>query len=149
MKNPEEYMHLALQLAGEAGKRGETPVGCVITDKAGTVIGRGSNRREEQKSALAHAEMEAISEACRALGDWRLDACTIYVTLEPCPMCAGALIMARAGRVYYGARENASGSCGSVLNLFMEPYGHKTQITGGILAEECAALLTDFFAQLR
>ena len=149
MRDHEHYMSIALELAREAGEDGEAPVGCVIVDAAGTVIGRGRNRREKNKTATAHAELEAIEEACKSFGDWRLSGCSIYVTLEPCPMCAGAIIMSRIDKVIYGAREERTGSCGSVINLFMEPYGHKAQLTGGILADECAALMTEFFTTLR
>ena len=142
-------MSVALSLAREAWEDGEAPVGCVITDTEGCVIGCGRNRREKEKSAVAHAELEAISAACKAIGDWRLTGCSLYVTLEPCPMCAGAIIMARIARVFYGARDALTGSCGSVLNLFMEPYGQSTQITGGILVDECTAMLTGFFKMLR
>jgi len=149
MKRHEDYMQQALALAKEAGADGEAPVGCVIVDAAGVVVGRGRNRREKEKSATSHAEIEAINEACKTTGDWRLNGCSLYVTLEPCPMCAGAIIMSRIDRVFYGARDELTGSCGSVINLFMEPYGQSTQITGGILADECAALLTEFFKKLR
>ena len=145
----EEYMRLALELAREAGDDGEAPVGCVIAGPGGNVIGRGRNRREKENCALAHAELEAIAGACKALGGWRLSGCSMYVTLEPCPMCAGAVIMARIARVFYGARDELTGSCGSVINLFMEPYGHAVQITGGILAGECSGMLTEFFRKLR
>jgi len=147
--NHEFYMNLALDLAQEAAKDGEAPVGCVIIDANGAVIGRGRNRREKEKSALAHAEIEAIGEACKAIGDWRLDECSLYVTLEPCPMCAGAIIMSRIHKVFYGARDELTGSCGSVINLFMESYGQRTQVTGGILADESAELLTEFFRKVR
>jgi len=149
MESPEYYMRLALDLARESYNDGETPAGCVIADVGGAVIGRGRNRREQSKDATAHAELEAIRDACGAIGDWRLDGCTLYVTLEPCPMCAGAVIMSRISRVYYGAKDELTGSCGSVINLFMEPYTQKTQITGGILAGECSAILTEFFGKLR
>jgi len=142
-------MDLAIGLAREAGEEGETPVGCVITGAGGAVIGHGRNCREKEKNATAHAEIIAIAEACGALGDWRLSGCTMYVTLEPCPMCAGAIIMSRISRVFYGAKDDLSGTCGSVINLFMEPYGHSTQITGGLLAGECSALLSEFFRKLR
>jgi len=140
---------MALALAREAGDDGETPVGCVIADAGGAVIGRGRNRREKEKTATAHAEIEAINDACGAIGDWRLSGCSLYVTLEPCPMCAGAMIMSRIGKVFYGARDEMTGSCGSVVNLFMEPYGHSAQITGGILSDECSDVLTGFFKTLR
>lgn len=142
-------MNLALDLAREAAGDDETPVGCVVVDVDGAVIGRGRNRREKEHCAIAHAEIEAISEACRAVGDWRLDGCSLYVTLEPCPMCAGAIIMSRIHKVFYGAKDELTGSCGSVINLFMESYGQSTQVTGGVLAHDCAVLLTDFFRALR
>ena len=149
MDSPETYMELALTLAREAAADGEVPVGCVIADADGAVIGRGRNRRERSHSALAHAEIEAIEEACRVKGDWRLDGCSLYVTLEPCPMCAGAILNARIGRIYYGRKDPGLGSCGSVLNLFMEDYGHEPEIVGGILQEKCAAVMDGFFKVLR
>jgi len=142
-------MQLALNLACEAGEDNEAPVGCVIVDADGSVIGYGRNRREKLRSATAHAELEAIDNACKTLKDWRLTGCSMYVTLEPCPMCAGAVIMSRLSRLFYGVRDEQTGSCGSVINLFMESYGHSTQITGGILAVECTVLITDFFGKLR
>ena len=141
----EEYMALALALAREAADAGEVPVGCVIADGEGRVIGRGRNRREESGDATAHAEVEAIRQACAALGNWRLGKCSIYVTLEPCPMCTGAIINSRIPTVVFGAREALSGSCGSVIDLFSENYGHRPAVFGGVLAEDCAALLRDFF----
>ena len=147
--NHEQYMHLSLELAKEAAKDAETPVGCVIVSAEGKIIGRGRNRREKRKNATAHAEIEAITEACSVINDWRLTGCSLYVTLEPCPMCAGAIIMSRIEKVYYGTRDKLTGSCGSVINLFMEPYGHTTQITGGICADECSMLLTEFFESIR
>ena len=141
----EEYMALALALAKEAAQAGEVPVGCVIADGEGRVIGRGRNRREESGDATAHAEVEAIRQACAALGNWRLEKCSIYVTLEPCPMCTGAIINSRIPTVVFGAREALSGSCGSVIDLFSENYGHRPAVFGGVLAENCAALLRDFF----
>ena len=115
----ENYMREALLLAREAAAEGEVPVGCVIV-KDGEIIGRGRNRREEKQRTSSHAEMEAIAQANEALKSWRLDDCALYVTLEPCPMCAGAIINARIPRVFYGARDEAMGACGGVLNLFME-----------------------------
>ena len=147
--NHEYYMRLALDLAREAAADDEAPIGCVIVDGSGSVIGRGRNRREKEKNAAAHAEMEAITDACKMLGDWRLSGCSLYVTLEPCPMCAGAVIMSRIEKVFYGARDRLTGSCGSVINIFMEPYGHRAEIMGGILADECSALLSGFFESLR
>ena len=149
MHDHKHYMQLAVFLAQEAGADGEAPVGCVVVDSSGIVIGRGRNRREKKKSTMAHAEIEAIEQACDILGDWRLSGCSLYVTLEPCPMCAGAIIMSRIGKIYYGARDELTGSCGSVINLFMESYGQSTQVFGGILADECSALLTEFFKELR
>ena len=141
----ESYMRRALALAAEAAAAGEVPVGCVIVDEGGAVLGEGRNRREETRSVLGHAELEALDAACRARGDWRLDDCTAFVTLEPCPMCAGAFINARLGRLVYGAREAQYGSVNSILNLFEERYPSKTAIFGGVLAEESAALLKAFF----
>ena len=144
----EHYMRQALLLAREAAGAGEVPVGCVIV-RNGEIVGRGRNRREEKQSALSHAETEAIREANAALNSWRLEDCSLYVTLEPCPMCAGAIINARIPRVYYGARDAAMGACGGVLNLFMEDFPNTPALTGGILEEECRKVLTDFFAALR
>jgi tRNA(adenine34) deaminase len=149
MQDHEYYMSIAISLAKEAGADGEAPVGSIVVDANGAVIGRGRNRREKTKSALAHAELEAIEDACNTLSDWRLSDCSLYVTLEPCPMCAGAIIMSRIGKVFYGAKDELTGSCGSVTNLFMEQYGQSTQITGGVLANDCGALLTEFFKSLR
>jgi tRNA(adenine34) deaminase len=144
----EDYMCEALEQARLAAADGETPVGCVVASPDGAIIGRGRNRRERSHSALAHAELEAIDAACRARGDWRLSDCALYVTLEPCPMCAGAIIMSRVSRVVYGARDDVSGSCGGVLNLFIE-YGTRTAVTGGVLESECAAALAEFFRGIR
>lgn len=144
----EEYMTEALKLAREAAAAGEIPVGCVIV-RNGIVIGRGRNRREERGSAAAHAEMEAIAQANAALGSWRLEDCDLYVTLEPCPMCAGAILNARIRRVWYGARDPAFGACGGVMNLFMEDFPHAPALTGGLLREECRNVLSAFFARLR
>ena len=145
----EKYMREALSLAAEAAAEGEIPVGCVIVDKSGAVIGRGRNRREERRSVSGHAEMEALEMAAAARGDWRLDDCTAFVTLEPCPMCAGAMIMSRLGTLVYGAREEHTGSAASVINLFEERYPGHTAIYGGVLADESAALLKDFFDKMR
>ena len=142
------YMDLALELAREAFDRGEVPVGCVIV-RNGQVVGRGRNRREEKQSTASHAEMEAIAQANERLGTWRLDDCELYVTLEPCPMCAGAILNARIRRVWYGARDEAMGACGGVTNLFMEAFPNRPALVGGILAEACRGVLADFFAGLR
>lgn len=144
----ENYMRRALAQAAEAARHGEVPVGCVILDENGDVIGTGCNRREQSKSALAHAEIDAIAEACKTRGDWRLDGCSLYVTLEPCAMCAGAIINARISRVFYGAKEPVSGACGSVLNMFME-FPNNAAVVGGVCAEECAAVLEKFFKEIR
>lgn len=142
------YMEQALALAREAADEGEVPVGCVIVQD-GRIVGRGRNRRERGKSALAHAELEAIADACAALGGWRLWQATLYVTLEPCPMCAGAIINARLPRVVFGARDSKAGSVGSVVDLFALPYNHRPEVTSGVAEDECAALLRDFFRTLR
>ena len=144
----EQMMREALALAAEAAAEGEVPVGCVIT-LGDRIVGRGRNRREVGKNALAHAELEAIDHACRTLGGWRLFGCELYVTLEPCPMCAGAIINARIDRVYYGAADGKAGSCGSLVNLFDLPYNHRPETVGGVLEEECGDLLRAFFADLR
>ena len=144
----ERFMREALLLAREAFEDGEVPVGCVIV-RGDEIVGRGRNRREQGKSALAHAEVEAISEACRNLGGWRLWECTLYVTLEPCPMCAGAIINARIPRVVYGASDTKAGSCGSVCDLFAMDYNHRPEVIKGVLEEEAAELLTEFFRNLR
>ena len=141
-------MRRALALAAEAAADGEVPVGAVLV-RGGEIIGRGRNRRERDKNALAHAEIEAIREACAHAGGWRLTDSTLYVTLEPCPMCAGAIINARIDRVVFGTVDAKAGSCGSLVNLFSLPYNHRPQITAGVLQEECAALLHQFFADLR
>ena len=142
------YMEEALKLAKEAAAEGEVPVGCVIV-RGDQIVGRGRNRRETGKSALAHAEIEAIDDACRNLGGWRLWDCTLYVTLEPCPMCAGAIVNARIPRVVYGAADTKAGSCGSVCNLFSMNFNHHPQVVSGIRQAECAALLREFFQNLR
>ena len=144
----EQYMKEALALAREAAAAGEVPVGCVIV-RDGEIVGRGRNRREEKKATASHAEMEAIAEANAALGSWRLDECELFVTLEPCPMCAGAILNARVARVWYGARDEAFGACGGVMNLYMEAFPNRPALVGGILAEECRGVLADFFKNLR
>ena len=142
-------MTRALELARKALETGDVPVGCVVADRDGTIIGEGWNRREANGDALAHAEVEAIRAACARRGGWNLHGCSLYVTLEPCPMCAGAIIQARIDRVYYGAKDEKAGCCGSVLNLFMEGFNHRPRVYGGILKEPCAALLREFFEGLR
>ena len=142
------FMDEALKLAQEAADAGEVPVGCVITldDR---IVGRGRNRREEEKNALCHAEIEAISDACRTLGGWRLWQCTLYVTLEPCPMCAGAIINARIPRVVYGASDAKFGACRSVCSLFDMKFNHHPKVESGIREAEAAALMQSFFRDLR
>ena len=146
--NHETYMRRAFELAAQAAQDGDVPVGCVIV-REGEIVGRGRNRREEKQSTASHAEMEAIAQANENLGSWRLDDCELYVTLEPCPMCAGAILNARIRRVWYGARDEAMGACGGVTNLFMESFPNRPALVGGILAEECRQVLADFFAGLR
>lgn len=145
----EHYMDIALGLAREALNTGDIPVGCVIAGPEGEIIGRGCNRREAKQSAVAHAEIEAIGAACAALGSWRLDGCALYVTLEPCPMCAGAIINARIPVVVFGAKQERTGSCGSVINLFEEGFGHRPAVYGGVREAESRRLLEDFFKRLR
>ena len=144
----EKFMREALALAQAAADEGEVPVGCVVV-RGEEIVGCGRNRRESAKSALAHAEIEAIAEACRKLGGWRLWQCTLYVTLEPCPMCAGAIINARLPRVVYGAKEPTNGCCGSAVDLFMLPCSQKPELVPGVLEEECSAMLSAFFRRLR
>ena len=145
----EFYMGRALSLAREALRHGEVPVGCVVVWEDGRIVGEGRNRREEDRDALGHAELYAIRQACQTLGGWRLQKAVLYVTLEPCPMCAGAIVNARIPEVRYGAREPNTGACGSVLNLFEEGFGHRPRLYRGPLEEECAGLLRTFFAQRR
>ena len=141
-------MNLALSLAREAAAEGEVPVGAVVV-RNDDVVGMGRNRREKGKNALAHAEIEAINEACQKLGGWRLHECDLFVTLEPCPMCTGAIINARIRRVVFGAYDKKAGSCGSVINLFELPYNHKPLVESGFMEKECGVILTEFFKTLR
>ena len=144
----QKFMQAALALAAEAAAEGEVPVGAVVVCD-GEIVGTGRNRREYGKNALYHAEIEAIDNACKTLGGWRLHRCDLYVTLEPCPMCAGAIINARIQTVIYGARDPKAGSVGSVTNLFEMPYNHHPEVIAGVMEEECAAVLTRFFKTLR
>lgn len=148
MTYDEIFMRKALEMAMRAEADGEVPVGAVVV-KSGEVISYGRNRREKSKNAIKHAEVEAIEKACEKLGGWRLWQCELFVTLEPCPMCAGAIINARVPRVVFGAKDKKSGSCGSVINLFDLPYNHKPVLESGILEDECSCLLSDFFRKLR
>lgn len=144
----EEFMLKALELAKESSLEGEVPVGAVIV-KDGEIVGTGRNRREFGKNALYHAEIEAIDNACKKLGGWRLWQCDMYVTLEPCPMCAGAIINSRIKNVYYGASDLKAGSFGSVVDFNALPYNHKPEIHAGIMADQCQEILTTFFKNLR
>ena len=144
----ENWMQAAIELARYAATLGEIPVGAVVV-KNDQIIGEGYNRRESTKNALEHAEVIAITKACQAVGDWRLTNCTLYVTLEPCPMCAGAVVNSRIGRVVFGASDALAGCCGSVLNLNAYPFNHAFSLTGGVCEEECRELLQHFFAQRR
>ncbi len=144
----EIFMREAINLARISSDEGEVPVGAVVV-MDGKIISRGRNRRELSRNALAHAEIEAVDNACRALGGWRLWQCELYVTLEPCPMCAGAIINSRIKRVVYGASDKKAGSFGSVTNLAELPYNHKPEICSGCLESECSELLRDFFRSLR
>lgn len=141
----ERYMRNAIEQAEEALLEGEVPIGAVIIQN-GELIGTGRNRREKCRNALLHAEIEAIDSACKRLGAWRLNGCTLYVTLEPCPMCAGAIINARIGTVVFGARDPKAGSCGSVIDLFACPFNHRPNVVSGVLEQECAAVLKKFFS---
>lgn len=148
MTEAEKYMKAALKLAQKSAAEGEVPVGCVVVCD-GAIVGRGRNRRETKKNALCHAELEAIHKACRKLGGWRLHRCDLYVTLEPCPMCTGAIINARIKTVYYGAPDPKAGSCGTLVNLFELPYNHRPEVVPGVLGDACAETLRDFFRALR
>lgn len=143
-----QFMQEAINLAIESKNDGEVPVGAVVV-KNGEIIGTGKNRREYGKNALYHAELEAIDNACKKLKGWRLWQCELYVTLEPCPMCAGAIINSRIKRVYFGAYDNKAGSFGSVADFNLLKYNHKPEIYGGIMEKECSELLSDFFKELR
>lgn len=143
-----ELMQAAIALAREAAADGEVPVGAVVA-KDGEIVSVGRNRREKDKNALAHAEIEAIDKACRALGGWRLWQCELFVTLEPCPMCAGAIMNARIPRIVYGAKDAVNGCCGSAIDLFLLPCSQKPEIVQGVLEPECAALMSGFFRRLR
>ena len=143
-----KFMDEALTLARESAAEGEVPVGCVIV-RRGEIVGRGRNRRERVRNALSHAEIEAINDACRNLEGWRLWECTLYVTLEPCPMCAGAIVNARIPRVVFGASDSKCGACGSVCDIFAMAFNHHPKVDRGVREEEAAALMTEFFQNLR
>lgn len=148
MTSDERFMLLAIEQARKAEEIGEVPIGAVVV-REGEVVGAGYNRRETGKNALCHAELEAINAACARLGGWRLWECEIYVTLEPCPMCAGAIINSRLRRVIYGCDDPKAGSVRSVINMFDLPYNHKPEVTSGVLAGECSEMLSSFFRELR
>lgn len=148
MTDMEKFLRMALDEAKKAYELGEVPVGAVVV-KDGEVIGKGFNRRESEQNPILHAEIVAIMEASRNLGSWRLENCDIYVTLEPCPMCAGAIIMSRIRRVFYGAKDPKMGALESKLKLFEYQFNHKVECFGGILEEECSKILKDFFKKLR
>ena len=144
----EYFMTEALKLAARAAELGEVPIGCVVV-KDDVIVGRGCNHREGGKSALYHAEIIAIEEACKTLGGWRLWQCRLYVTLEPCPMCAGAIINARIPKVIYGAKDPKAGSLHSIVNLFALPYNHQPEVVSGVLEAECSGILKQFFREIR
>ena len=146
--NKEDFMRLALEQARLSFDEGEVPVGAVVT-RNGEVVSVGRNRREYGKNALYHAEIEAIDEACKKLGGWRLWECEMYVTLEPCPMCAGAIVNSRIRKVYFGARDDKNGAVVSVMQMFDFPFTHKPEFEGGVMENECAAILSEFFKKLR
>ena len=148
MMTREELMRRCLELAKEAASEGEVPVGALVA-RGGEIIAEGKNSREGDKNALAHAETAAICRACRTLGGWRLPGCELYVTLEPCPMCAGAILNARIEHVVFGAYDAKNGAFGSVTDLSSLPGCFHTEVEGGLLAEECSAVLSDFFTRLR
>lgn len=149
MEKDQEYMQQAIRLAEKAAGQDETPIGAVIVWKD-QVIGEGYNRRNTEGNPLCHAEIEAINQAARVIGDWRLEECTIYITLEPCPMCAGAIIQARIPRVVIGAMNPKAGCAGSVLNILQEPrFNHQAEVESGVMEQECKALMQQFFANLR
>ena len=145
----EKYMRAAIAQAKKAADIGEVPIGCVIVMDE-RIIARAYNRRKKEKSTLAHAEIAAIKKACKKLGDWRLEGCSMYVTLEPCPMCAGAIVQARMDRVVMGTENAKAGCAGSVMNILQEEgFNHQVELTKGVLREECSALLKSFFKDLR
>ncbi|MEE1281322.1 MAG: tRNA adenosine(34) deaminase TadA [Acutalibacteraceae bacterium] len=142
------FMHKALELAQKAFDENEVPIGAVVV-RNGEIVGTGYNKRDSKKNAMLHAETVAIYNACEKLGGWRLWECDLYVTLEPCPMCTGAIINSRIRNVYYGAKNPKAGACESVINLFDYPFNHKPNITSGLLEEECSKIMTDFFFKVR
>lgn len=148
MTRDEKFMLAALEQAKKAYEINEVPIGAVVV-RNDEIVGTGFNRRETDKNALYHAEIMAIDDACKRLGGWRLWECEMYVTLEPCPMCAGAIINSRIKRIVFGSYDYKAGSCKSVTNLFELPYNHKPECVGGVSENECSAILSDFFKELR
>lgn len=149
MTEDERYMREAIRQAKKAYEKEETPIGCVIVHE-GKIIARGYNKRNAKKNTLAHAEISAINKASKVLGDWRLEECTMYVTLEPCPMCAGAIVQARIPKVVIGSMNPKAGCAGSVVNLLqMDGFNHRVEIESGVLGEECSQLMSGFFKELR
>ncbi len=146
--NYDIYMKEALLLAEQSFDENEVPVGAVVV-KDGKIIGRGRNRREQLKNVLSHAEIEAINDACNNLSSWRLDGCDLYVTLEPCPMCSGAIINARINKVIYGARDEKQGAVSSVISMFDLDFNHRPKVVSSVLEDDCSKLLSDFFKSLR
>ena len=146
--NDVEYMQQALQLASAAANEGEVPVGALIV-KDGVIVAKAYNRRETDKISTAHAEILAIESACKSLGTWRLGGCTLYVTLEPCPMCTGAILNSRIDRVVYGAKDAVAGCCGTVLNMNAYPFNHSFSVTSGVCEDECKYILKEFFKNKR
>ncbi len=145
----EKYMREAIRQARKAADLGEVPIGCVI-EYEGKIIGRGYNRRKTDKNTLSHAELNAIRKASKKMGDWRLEECTMYITLEPCQMCSGAIVQARIPRVVIGCMNPKAGCAGSILNILQEPrFNHQVDTTYGVLEDECSKILTDFFKSLR
>lgn len=150
MENDELYMNEAIKEAYKALEIDEVPIGAVIVNDNGKIIGCGFNKRNSEKNPLCHAEILAINEAAKVIGDWRIEGCTMYVTIEPCPMCAGAIVQARIPRVVFGARNKKAGCCGSVLNILQQDgLNHKAEITEGVLGEKCSALMSEFFKRFR
>lgn len=148
MRQPDFYMRAALRQAALARDEDETPVGAVLVCD-GCIIARGRNRRENSQDVTRHAEIEAIRQACRKLGSWRLDDCTLFVTLEPCVMCAGAIVQSRIARVVYGASDPKAGAAGSVTDIFQLKMNHRVEVSSGLLADECSEILKDFFRERR
>jgi tRNA(adenine34) deaminase len=149
VETDDQYMKEAIKLAKRAAKRGDVPIGCVIVHE-GKIIAKGYNKRNYKKSTLAHAELVAIEKACKVMGDWRLEGCTMYITLEPCQMCAGAIIQARFDRVVIGAMNKKAGCAGSILNLFsVKEFNHQVVTTYGVMEEECSHMMSEFFRELR